>query len=295
MEWDDLRYVIAVERAGTLSAAAKLLDVNQSTVTRRLLALEAQLGESPVVRRGGRYVLSPLGERLRPFLAGMEDHALAIERAAHGAGGQPSGPVRLTTAETLATTFLAPRLPRFRAAHPAIELELEISRHSADLGRREADLALRLVRPRQPGLVARKVGAVGIALYAQAAYLRTRRVPALSGRWDRFAIVTGEESNAWSPEARLLGSLSGATTIALRTASWLTQTAAVEAGAGIGALPCLVADARPSLRRIGGADATAQRELWLIVHRDLQHTGRVRAVFDFVAAQIAAGARELLG
>jgi DNA-binding transcriptional LysR family regulator len=275
--WDDLRYVRAIERAGTLSAAARALGCNQSTMTRRLEALHERLGERVLERRGGAYVLTAFGERLRPMLDAMEDQAAAVDRLARGVGEGPRGAVRLTTVETLATYLLAPRLPTLARQHPGIELELDVSRRAADLSRREADLALRLARPRQPGLVAKKVGRLGIGLYASAAYLQAHRKTSTGHR-----VVAGDEVDDGTPEAQLLATLTGSTR-ALRTTSWLTQTAAVEAGLGIGALPHLLATAR-GLRRIG--EATAERELWLIVHRDLQQVARVRAVLDFVAAEI---------
>jgi DNA-binding transcriptional LysR family regulator len=136
MDWSDLQIVVAVERARTLSAAARALGVNQSTVTRRLAALHAALGERVLVRRGGAYALTAFGETLRPLLAAMEEAALGVGRAARGVeGAGVCGPVRVTTVETLATYFLAPRLPAFAAACPGVALELEVSRVSADLPR----------------------------------------------------------------------------------------------------------------------------------------------------------------
>src|SRR5262249_9687225 len=145
LAWDDLRLVLAISRARSLTAAARALGCNQSTVTRRLAALHDALGERVLDRRGGAYLLTGFCEALRPHLAAMEEQALAIDRATHGADAA-RGAVRLTTVETLATCFLAPRLASFREAHPGILLELEVTRASADLSRREADLALRLVR-----------------------------------------------------------------------------------------------------------------------------------------------------
>jgi DNA-binding transcriptional LysR family regulator len=280
LPWDDLQLVLAIERARTLSAAARALACNQSTVTRRLAALHDRLGERVLERRGGAYVLTHFGEGLRPYLHAMEDGAQAIERAAHGVGSGASGPVRLTTVETLATFFFAPRLGALRAAHPRLVLELDVSRRSADLSRREADVALRLARPRQAGLVARKIGVLGVGLYV-----------ATSRKRGPYPIVGGDESDGWSPEAKMLAAHGGS--ITMRSPSWLTQLHAVEAGVGIGALPCFLADARPLLRRLG--TVIAHRELWLLVHRDLQMVARVRAVLDFVATQVRRHADELAG
>src|SRR5262249_4092059 len=160
MDWSDLRFVLAVRRAGTLTAAARARGLSQSTVTRRLMALHRSLGARVLERRGPGYVLTPLGERLWPMLAEMEDRALALERAALDLDARPAGVVRITTVDALAVRLLAPSLPRFRARFPDVTLEIDSSSRTLDLGRREADLALRLGKPRQESLGGRKAGRV---------------------------------------------------------------------------------------------------------------------------------------
>src|SRR5258708_9779902 len=120
VDWSDLRFVLAVQREGTLSAAARALGVNQSTVTRRVAALHRGLGARVLERRGATWVLTPLGERLEPMLVEMEDRALALERAAQGLDARPAGVVRLPTADALPPPFLAPTLPRLRDRRPAL-------------------------------------------------------------------------------------------------------------------------------------------------------------------------------
>src|SRR5262245_60045774 len=177
IDWSDLHVVLAVARAGNFTAAAQALNVNQSTVTRRVAALHTALGARLLERRGAEQVLTPLGERLRPMLAAMEEQALALEQAAQGADTRPAGTVRVTTIETLATHFLAPALGRLRAEAPDVALEIDSTPRTLDLGRRETDVALRIARPRQVSVVARRVGALGFALYAAPAYLAGRPLP----------------------------------------------------------------------------------------------------------------------
>lgn len=279
MEWSDLQLLYSIERAGTLSAAARQLGVDQSTVTRRLAAIHEQLGERVLVRRGGQYVLTPFGETLLPHLGAMEQHALAVDRAAFGSADAPRGNVRLTTVETLATYFIAPRMQEFARACPGIELEVDVNRASADLSRREADLALRLARPRQAGIVVKRVGFLKIRLYASAAYLK--RHPD-----EPHLVVAPDESSMGTPEGALLRRLQ-TERITLRSPSWLTQAAAVAADQGVGALPDILANLYPRLKPLPGAWDTAQREVWLIVHKDLSRVSRIRAVMDFLTESAA--------
>jgi DNA-binding transcriptional LysR family regulator len=295
MEWSDLRIVLAVEREHTLTAAARALGCDQSTVTRRLAAVQESLGARLFDRRDGTYVLTPLGERLRPFLVAVEENAQAVERAAHGQDASPRGAVRLTTIETLASLFLGPRLDAFHARYPDIELEIDVDHRARDLGRREADVALRLARPRQTQLVARKLGELGLALYAADAYLERRGRPRFGGSLEGHAVIADDETSSWSAEARFLAEKTKGARVVLRTRSWLTKLAAAKAGVGIAVLACFLADREPSLRRLEPKAERATREIWLIVHRDLQHVARVRALLDFVAEQIADDAPVLAG
>jgi DNA-binding transcriptional LysR family regulator len=295
MEWSDLRIVLAVQRAGTLTAAARALGLNQSTVTRRLSALHRGLGARVLERRGGTYVLTPLGERLWPMLAEMEDRALALERAAQGLDARPAGAVRITTVDALAVRLLAPALARFRQQLPEVTLEIDSSARTLDLGRREADLALRMGRPRQEALVARKVGRLGFALYASAGYL-ARRGPLRPGRaLDGHELIDDDEEQSWAAEVKWSRALTQGARVAARMQTWQGRMVAAEAGAGIAVLPCLLGDASRALRRLGRPEDVLFQELWLLVHRELRQVARIRVVHDFVAALVAGSAAVLEG
>jgi DNA-binding transcriptional LysR family regulator len=295
LDWSDLRFVLAVQRAGTLTAAAQALDVNQSTVTRRLLALHQALGARVLERRGATYVLTPLGERLRPMLAEIEDRALALERAAHGLDARPAGVVRITTVDALAVRFLAPSLPRFRAQLPEVTLEIDSSPRTLDLGRREADLALRLGRPRQEALVARRVGRLGFALYAGKSYLARRGLPRPGHGLEGHELIDDDEEQSWSAEVKWARALTAGARVAARMQTWQGRMAAAEAGAGITVLPCFLGDASRSLRRLGPTGDIIHLELWLLVHRELRKVARIRVVHDFVAALVAESSARLDG
>jgi DNA-binding transcriptional LysR family regulator len=295
LDWRDLRFVLAVQREGTLSAAARSLGVNQSTVTRRLAALHESLRARVLERRGATYVLTPLGERLKPMLAEMEDRALALERAAQGLDARPAGAVRITTVDALAVRFLAPSLPRFRDQLPDVTLEIDSSARSLDLGRREADLALRLIRPRQEALVARKVGRLGFRLYAARSYVERRGLPRLGHGLEGHDLIDDDEEQTWSSEVKWARVLAAGARVVARMQTWQGRMVAAEAGAGIAVLPCLLGDTSKVLRRLGRPDDTLHQDLWLLVHRELREVARIRVVFDFVAALAAESSARLEG
>jgi DNA-binding transcriptional LysR family regulator len=295
MEWSDLRFVVAVRRAGTLTAAARSLGLNQSTVTRRLAALQRSLGARVVERRGSGYVLTPLGERLWPMLADMEDRALALERAAQGLDARPAGVVRITTVDALATRFLAPELSRFRKELPDVTLEIDSSPRVLDLARREADLALRMGRPRQETLIARKVGRVGFGLYASKGYLERRGPVRLGKPLEGHEFIDDDEEQSWSAEVKWARALTVGARVAARMQTWQGRMIAAEAGAGIAVLPCFLGDGSKLLHRLGGSEDLVHQDLWLLVHRELRQVARIRVVYDFVAALAAENAARLEG
>ena len=295
MDWSDLRFVLAVQRAGTLTAAARALGLNQSTVTRRLMALHRSLGARVLERRGASYVLTPLGERLWPMVAEMEERALALERAAQDLDARPAGVVRITTVDALAVRLLAPSLHRFRQQLPDVTLEIDSSPRTLDLGRREADLALRLGRPRQESLVARKVGRLGLTLYAGTSYLKTRGVPSLGGTLEGHEFIDDDQEQSWAVEVKWARGLVAGARVAARMQTWQGRLAAAEAGAGIAVLPCFMGDASKALRRLGRPEDVVHYDLWLLVHRELRQVARIRVVHDFVAALVAENAARLAG
>jgi DNA-binding transcriptional LysR family regulator len=295
IDWSDFRLMLAVHREGTLTAAAKALAVNQSTVTRRLSALQQSLGARVLERRGASWLLTPLGERLLPLLAEMEDRALALERAAQGLDTRPAGVVRLTTVDALAVRFLAPALRRFREELPDVVLEVDSSARTLDLGRREADLALRLGRPRQETLVARRVGRVGFRLYASPGYLATHGQPRLGHGLAGHELIDDDDEQTWSVEVKWSRSLTAGARVAARMQTWQGRLAAVEAGAGIAVLPCFLGDASKLVRRLGKPSDILHHDLWLLVHRELRQVARIRVVYDFVIALVEKNAAAFEG
>src|SRR5262252_431544 len=177
VDWNDLRYFLALARSGTLARAAAELGINATTVGRRVAALETQVETQLFDRTPDGYVLTPSGRDLLGRAQHMENEAVALERDVIGADRRLAGAVRLTATEMLATRFIMPHMPRFHRTHPDITLELECTTRRVSLARREADIALRLARPRENNVITRRLASVPLSLYASRAYLEEHGSP----------------------------------------------------------------------------------------------------------------------
>jgi DNA-binding transcriptional LysR family regulator len=291
-DWSDYRYFLAVARAGSLSAAARQLRVDQSTVGRRLAALEAQVGARLFDRTPEGYALTADGEGVRAEVEQLERGFLAVERRLAGGDARLAGTVRLATTETFATAFLIPHLGRLRAEHPALALELVLANHLVDLARREADLALRVgAPPKQPNLIARRIGVGGFALYAVPRYLARNGTPQLRGGLRGHAVIGYGGDLAAAPLGRWLAEHAPTAEVVLRANTIEAVRGAVAAGLGLGVLPCMVAD---KLERVGGSPL-GSTPIWTIVHADLVRNARVRAVLTFLSELVHEHRRTLSG
>jgi len=275
-DWQDLRHFATLAREGSLSAAARRLKVDHATVARRVAALEAALGLKLVDRRARAYALTAEGRDIAAIAARMEDVAFDLDRAARGAQAGLSGPVTITAPPTLAATLIAPRLVDLCTAHSGIRVRLIGEKRSASLSRREADVAVRLRRPTEPNLVARRVGRLAFALYAAPAFLRTHR-PA------DYRFIAYDETMETAPQQQWLQRFAGERPVVLRASDLEVQREAAKAGLGIAALPRYFGDREPGLQIIEAGHTRVAREIWLVVHRDLQRAPLVRAVLDFLA------------
>jgi DNA-binding transcriptional LysR family regulator len=288
LDWDDLRYFLAVARAGTLARAASSLAINATTVSRRLSGLEERVNTRLFDRTPDGYTLTHAGQDLLRRAERMEQEALSLEREVLGADQRLRGSVRVTATEMIATRFVMPRLPQFHAAHPEIAIELECSNRSVNLARREADIALRLSRPREDNVVTRRLADIPLSLFASPAYLEARGMPedpevSLRGHTAILFAATRafRVENAWF-EARLDGAR-----IALRSDSVSSIFAAAVAGAGIALVPTIAAEREPRLLRIETRTAPEPRVIWQTVHEDVVKNVRVRAVMSFLADVLA--------
>jgi molybdate transport repressor ModE-like protein len=289
-DWNELRLVLAIQRAGSLTAAAKALGVDHSTAFRRLNALEARLGVRLFERLpGGIYQPTSAGQRMAAAAERMEDEALALDRDIAGGDHRLSGRLRITSSETLAYRVLTRHLARFREAHPGIVVELIIDNRVLSLSRREADIALRPIRPKEGDLWGRKLARVAWTLYGAPAYLEAHGGP-VAGPTElgRHSLIGWEEATTGIGAADWLGRTATGDAFVYRTNSLVNQLGAARAGIGLALLPCYLGDGEPDLARaLPEPVSELTGELWIVTHADLKGTARVRAFFDLVGEGLA--------
>jgi DNA-binding transcriptional LysR family regulator len=292
MNWDDLRYVLALAEAGSLARAARKLKVDHTTVGRRIEALEVDVGIQLFTRTTNGYTLTREAEEFLPDIRQIEANALAIERNAQARSQGITGTIRITASEALGSRYVAPRLAAFSRKHPEVSIELVTAVHALDLARREADLAIRLFRSRHEYLVVKRVADFGYALYASEEYLARRPMPKGPADLAKHDVVNLGLPLPAPNEATWLADLAQGARTALMTNSTAVALGAALGGAGITLLPCFMADIEPTLRRIPMPDEPT-RSVWLTVHKDLRSAAPIRAMLDFLSTMFRADA-ELL-
>jgi len=279
-DWDDLRFFLAVYRSGSLTAAARVLGCSQPTVGRRIAALAETYGAALLESRAGRYVTTTVGRRVLARAERIEREIGGIADDIDRVDERPQGSVRVSVPEGAGLLLIAPRLGEFRRAYPDIDLVL-VGEHSiADLGRREADLAIRAVRPRQHSLIARRLAVVPFSLYASERYLaeRPRAGDAVLPTEDLVAL---HEDFTTSPDFAWLRRHVPDAHVRVRVRSPLGIRTAVLAGAGAGLLAPYLGDA-PTLRRLVGPPPLL-RDLYLVYLRAYRRTARVQIVSRFLS------------
>jgi DNA-binding transcriptional LysR family regulator len=282
LDWGNLRFFLELARSGSLSRAARTLGVDRNTVARRVAALEADLG-LPLFERGPQgWTRTAAGLELSELASRVEQDVLAVARHADAQDRALTGTVRLTTAMHIAAYLLAPAVPLLRRVHPGLVLEVAADQRTFDLTRREADLALRMGRPRDSGLVTRKLSDVAYGLYASPRLVGDRREAELAS--DPF--VGFDESLVSVPQERWIAKLAPDRRVVFRCNSTASLLAAARAGVGVAILPAFMAADVDDLVRLRGPEPVPH-ELWLLVHGDLRETPRVRAVIEWVDETVA--------
>jgi DNA-binding transcriptional LysR family regulator len=281
VEWTALRDFLAVAESGSLSAAARRLGVSQPTLTRRMAALEERLGTELFLRTPRGLELTETGESILEPARHMEQQARNIEVAVTGRDRALAGPVRITATEGLAIDWLTPELAVFQRSHPEIEIQFLIRNTNVNLLEREADIAVRLGRPHQVDLVARKVGDLSYGLYAATSYLEDRGRPSGDDDLATHQAVVFDELLRHAQLGSWLEKSLGEARIVFRANSIQAQLAAMRAGYGIGAQAAFIAGRRPELERVL-PDRQLLLEIWLVTHPGLRRSARMRAVYDFL-------------
>lgn len=293
LDWNDLRYFLAVARTGSTLAAGRSLRVSQTTAARRVTALEAALGLILFERRPTGYALTPAGEALMETACLMEAAAGRFADAAAAQSREIGGTVRLTVDEIYAVTILAPILRDLHEIHPAIRIELDTTEEKRDLGAGQADVALRSSKgPTDAGLVGRRVANDNWTIYCSRDYAAAHGIPRRRRALAGHPFIGGGSPGVWQINRTWLDRNGLTDAVAMQHDSSSGMLSAVRAGFGLAVLPCMVADFDPDLVRCLPPDPDNERGLWLLTHERLRHTPRIRAVLDFLYERLTRLARE---
>jgi DNA-binding transcriptional LysR family regulator len=294
LDWNDLRYFLAVARGGSTLSASKSLRVSQTTVARRIAALEAAVGLTLFEKRPAGYALVPAGEDLLAHAKAVEAAADNFDSAAARSTRDLSGTVRITTEEIFAVTLLAPLLRELHDLHPDIVIELDTAQAIRELGAGEADIAMRSTDvEHESGLVGRRLCVDDWTLYCSREYAALHGVPANLEELKQHAIIGGGGGNLWRHYQAWLRSLGLEDRVAMHHASSTGLLSGVRSGFGIAVLPCLLADAEPDLLRCLPPRAGHGRVMWLLTHERVRHAPRVRTVIDFLYERLMQHVRRL--
>lgn len=269
MNWDDLRYFASFAASGSLSAAARALNVEHATIARRIAALETDLNLKLLDRRGRKLLLTAEGEQIAAIAKKMEVSAEEVLRHARSLSSELSGKVTISAPPAFATVMLAAPLAALHRRHPHLSVFVSSDVHTVSLDRREADIAIRLRRPDSGDLTAMKLGEMRFRLYALPDYL-TRTA---EENWDYIGL---DGALAAAPQQMVLGEK--ADRPGLSSDQIEMQLALVQAGAGVAMLPDFLAVETPSLARAKPQAPPLIREIWLIYHSDMKNAGPVQAV-----------------
>jgi len=288
--WELYRSFLAVLTEGSLSGAARALDITQPTVGRHVGALERQLGLVLFTRSQTGLLPTEAAEALRPHAQAMESTAAALERAAgsQGGPGEVKGVVRVSCSDVVGVEVLPPVIAALRATHPALRIELVLTDRVQDLLHREADIAVRMAEPRQEQLLARRIGRIDVGLHARRDYLERHGTPRSLEQLAAYTLIGYDQPTPYLRQAER--SLKGLRRdmFSLRSDSNLAQLALIRAGAGIGMCQVPLARRDGALVRLLPRQMAFALETWVTMHEDLRGSPRCRATFDALVAGMLA-------
>lgn len=291
LDWDDLRFFLSVARHGSMSAAARALEVAQPTVGRRITALEKQLGAKLFAHTSAGQALSATGRRMVQHAERMEADALAAERLSSGRDAGVRGQVCVTGSEWLVQRVLSLVVAPLLAEHAELEVELKADTRPLNLARREADIALRPARFEHQEIIQREVAVLAFGLYASPAYLAKQGMPDFGEQCAGHKLIAMSQSLGTIVDVDFLPKVASAARVVARANGREPMAALASAGAGLAVLPRFLGDANGSLRLVPAPVPGPRRSLWLGVHREVRSVPRVKAV----AACLAEGIGRLKG
>jgi len=275
LDWQDLRFFVHLARHGSLAATARQLGVDHATVGRRVASLEAALGLRLIDRLPRSCPLTKDGIAIAALADQMEIAAHAVQRRARGATSPLSAVIRVSAPPALAALCIAPNVAELRRVHPGLKIVLQASSALAALDRGEADIAVRLSRPKEKGAVARRIGVMRFGIYATADY--AARPP---HEWE-FVAYDGALDHV--PQQAWLRRILSGRSIAFEASDLFGQLAAVTSGVGVAVLPTIMGDRESALVRLDVSSEPPKRDLWLITYPDLRRSPAGRAVMSFLS------------
>jgi DNA-binding transcriptional LysR family regulator len=280
MNWSDIEVFLAVARNGTLGAAARRLGQSQPTMGRRIRALEEALQQTLFQRTPEGFVLTDEGAAVLASAERMEEEALAFERGVQGSGGMLDGALRVSASDWFGLHLLTPVCVEMALRHPKVTIEVLTDARLLSLGRREADLVVRIVPFDEPDVVQRKLMHVPYALYA------CRDRPATPGSDEAVSLIAMDAGFGEMPDVAWLRGMFPKGRIVFRSNSRHVQAAACASNVGLAVLPCPLGDLHPGLRRAAFPHAPPGRDVWLGFHRDLRRLPRLRTLVDLLVERL---------
>ncbi len=285
VSWDHYRALLAVAESGSLSAAARRLGLAQPTLGRQIDALERGLGLKLFVRSPTGLMLTDEGRDLLPDARAMAAAAEALARSASAGRDEARGVVRITASEIIGGLVLPPMLGRLQARHRGLIVELVLTNRAEDLLRRDADIAVRMVEPKQAAIVAKRIGAIPLSLFAHRDYLARRGRPTSLSDLEGHTIIGFDRDDSAARAVGAPGSLTRSA-FGFRTDSDLAQFTALRTGVGIGVCQAPLAKTIQELEPVLADQMNFQLEMWLAMHEDLRSSRRIRATFDHLVAEL---------
>lgn len=287
-DWNDVHYAMTVARIGSIAEAARQLQLDPTTVARRLRALEAAMGTPLFERDKGRLNPTPAGLAVLEHGQRMESEIIALRHWASDRQTQVQGAIRVTAVDALVSHYLAHYLAELHADYPALSVELIASSRTLNLTRREADVAIRLARPSDGDVVIRCLGHLAYAVYAAA-------TSTVNAAWADMPWVAYEHTLSDVPEMRWLHEHIAPQRISLRCNNMDALATAVADGMGLAILPRFLGKRHAGLRCLSGETPVLSRDMWLVIPRELRHIPRIQAVSDWLFARFQRDAAYFTG
>lgn len=280
MNWNDARVFLALARQQTLRGAARDLNVDQATVSRRIAAMEQALGSVLFLRSASGYQLTEVGESVLDIAERMEASAIELVRRARGQDRALSGEVRITTTDSLAVDFVIPAVAHLHARHPDVRVTLNSSSDVLNLSRRDADIAIRTLKPDNPDLVVRRLASWPMGLFAAQGYLDLHGEPQRGTAFAGHDIVMYDAYLQDPHTATLAGEPIGAGRIVMTGNTSVLVRNAIRAGIGVGEIPLYMGQQDGLVRLWPDCERSKPYDVWMVTHGDFRHTARIRVVID---------------